>query len=78
MPRYHFHISENGCLIRDDEGQELLDAASARREALATGTAIARDAFIAGSADHVVIEVREDSSPVVKVSITLDVEEPAR
>jgi hypothetical protein len=77
MPRYHFHIREDGHLIRDDEGQEFVDAASARREAVAAGAAIARDAFTAGSADRVVIDVREDDAPVVKVSITLDVEETA-
>jgi hypothetical protein len=78
MPRYHFHIREDSHLIRDDEGQEFVDAASARREAVAAGAAIARDAFTAGSADRVVIDVREDDAPVVKVSITLDVEETAK
>ncbi|HET7885272.1 MAG TPA: hypothetical protein VFL62_03500 [Bradyrhizobium sp.] len=78
MPHYHFHIQEDGCLIHDEEGQDFADAASARREAVATGAAIARDAFTTGSADHVIIDVREDDTPVVKVSITLDVEQKVR
>ncbi len=77
MPRFHFDIQEDGHLTRDDEGQEFANAASARQEAVATGAAIARDAFIAGSVDRVIIDVREDETdaPVVKVSIKLDVEE---
>jgi hypothetical protein len=74
MPHYHFHIQEDGRLIRDDEGQDFADADSARHEAVATGAAIARDAFIAGSADHVVIDVCEDDKRIVKISITLDFE----
>jgi hypothetical protein len=74
MPHYHFHIQEDGHLTRDDEGQDFADAASARREAVATGAAIAHDAFVAGSADHVTIDVREDDKRVVKISITLDFE----
>jgi len=52
MPHFHFHIQENGRLIPDDEGQELDDAGIARKEAIATGASIARDAFIAGSASR--------------------------
>ena len=75
MPRFHFDISEDGYVIRDDEGREFANAATARQEAVAAGAAMARDAFTAGSADHVVIDVREDDAPVMKISITLDIEE---
>jgi hypothetical protein len=74
MPRFHFHIRENGRLIPDDEGQEFANGDDVRKEAVATGASIARDAFIAGSARHVIVEVREDDAPFLKVSITLDVE----
>ena len=77
MPRFHFHIRENGRLILDEEGHEFLDGADARKEAVATGASIAREAFMAGSACRVVVEVREEDAPFLKVSITLDVEEPA-
>ena len=75
MPHFHFHIQENGRLIPDDEGQELDDAGIARQEAIATGASIARDAFIAGSASRVVVDVHENDRHFLKVSITLDVEE---
>jgi hypothetical protein len=75
MPRYHFHIHENGRFIPDDEGQEFSDGGAVRKEAVATGASIARDVFISGSANRVVVEVREEGEPFLKVSITLDVEE---
>ena len=43
-----------------------------------TGASIAREAFLTGSADHVVVDVREDEhAPCLKISITLEVEELA-
>lgn len=75
MPRYHFHIREDGRLIRDDEGQEFADAAAARHEAVAAGAEIARDAFAAGNSDLVIVDVVEDDTPVLKVSIILKIEE---
>jgi hypothetical protein len=42
MVRYFFHIRDGGTLIPDDEGTELLDIESARREARAS----ARDLLI--------------------------------
>ena len=41
-----------------------------------TGASIARDAFIVGSANRIVVDVREEGAPFLKVSITLEVEEP--
>ena len=52
MPRFHFHIEENGRLIRDEEGQEFFDGDQVRKEAIATGASLARDAFMTGSACH--------------------------
>lgn len=75
MSRFHFHIQENGRLIPDEEGQEFSDGEDARKEAVATGASIARDAFISGVAQHVVVDVREDGAPFLKVSITLEIEE---
>jgi hypothetical protein len=76
MPRFHFHIQENGRLIRDEEGQEFAGGAEVRKEAVETGASIARDAFMSGSAYRVIVDVREEEAPFMKVSITLDVEEP--
>jgi hypothetical protein len=77
MPRFHFHIHENGRLIPDEEGQEFANGADVRKEALATGAEIAHDAFVSGSAQRVVVDVREKDAPFLNVSITLDVEEPS-
>jgi len=77
MPRFHFHIQENGLFISDDEGQEFADSESVRKEAVATGVSIARDAFTSGSARRVVVDVRQEDRPFLKVSISLDVEEEA-
>ena len=77
MPRFHFDIRENGRLIPDERGQEFAHGADVRKEAVTTGASIARDAFVAGSASRVVVDVREDGVPFMKVSITLDVEGPA-
>jgi uncharacterized protein with GYD domain len=77
MPRFHFDIQENDHLIRDDEGRDFADATAARKEAVETGASIARDAFMAGSADHVVIDVRKDDASLLKISITLEVEDTA-
>jgi hypothetical protein len=75
MSRFHFHIQENGKFIPDEEGQEFSDGADVRKEAVATGASIARDAFISGAARRVVVDVREEDAPFLKVSITLDIEE---
>jgi hypothetical protein len=75
MPRYHFHIRENGRLIRDEEGQEFQDREEVRKEAVETGASIARDAFMSGSARMVVVDVQRDEQTCLKVSISLSVEE---
>jgi uncharacterized protein with GYD domain len=78
MPRFHFDISEDDHFTRDDEGQEFADIKAARSEAVKTGTSIARDSFMSGMADHVIINVRDDDAQLLKISITLDVEDTAQ
>jgi hypothetical protein len=75
MPRFHFHIRENGRLIEDEEGQDFEDNDAVRREAVETGASIARDAFISGSAEQVIIDVRQADVLVLKISISLVVED---
>jgi hypothetical protein len=75
MPRYHFHIRENGRLIRDEEGQEFQNREAVRKEAVETGASIARDVFMSGSAKLVVVDVQRDEQTCLKVSISLSVEE---
>jgi hypothetical protein len=75
MPRYHFHIRENGYLIKDEEGQEFADPQAVRKEAVETGASIARDAFISGSAKLIIVDVQKEERTCLKVSISLSVEE---
>ena len=75
MPRFHFDIHENGCLIPDEDGRDFAGVDDARKEAVLTGASIARDAFTSGSAHRIVVDVRAEGAPCLKVSITLEVEE---
>jgi hypothetical protein len=75
MTRYHFHVRENGRLIRDEEGQEFQDKDAVRKEAVESGASIARDAFMTGSAKLVEVDVQREEKTCLKVSISLRVEE---
>jgi hypothetical protein len=75
MPRFHFHIKDDGRFIEDEEGQEFADDESVRREAVETGASIARDAFMSGRASKVIVDVRQGDIPFLRVSISLDVED---
>jgi hypothetical protein len=74
MPRFHFHIIEDGRVITDEEGQELPETEAVRREAVEAGASIARDAFIQGSATQVIVDVRKGEELFLKVSISLLIE----
>jgi hypothetical protein len=74
MPRFHFHIVEDGRVVTDEEGQELPERDAVRREAVETGASIARDAFIRGSASRVIVDVRSGDQRFLKVTISLTVE----
>lgn len=73
MPRFHFHLVEDGRVITDEEGQELTERDAVRREAVETA-ASARDAFMRGSASQVIVDVRKGDELFLKVSISLTVE----
>jgi hypothetical protein len=73
MSRFHFQILEDGRLVKDEEGQGIAEI-GVRSEAVATGASIARDAFIKGSANQVVVDERKDDQPFLKVSISITIE----
>jgi hypothetical protein len=75
MPRFHFHVKDNGDFIEDEEGKEFADTDLVRREAVETGASIARDAFMSGGAQQVIVDVRQGDMPFLKVSISLDVQD---
>jgi hypothetical protein len=73
--RYYLHIAEDGRFIEDEEGQEFSDEHAVRREAIIAGASIAKDAFVGGSARRVEIDVRKENMTILKVVISLAIEE---
>jgi hypothetical protein len=73
--RYHFHIAEDGLLIEDEEGQEFSNDSDVRDEAVEACISIARDAFMKGSARRVEVDVRSKDVTILKVVISLAIEE---
>jgi len=73
--RYYFHIAEDGRFIEDEDGQEFSDEHAARKEAIEACASIARDAFIKGTARRVELDVRKENTPVLKIVISLAIEE---
>jgi hypothetical protein len=77
MPRFHFHLQEDNRLIEDEIGLEISDEASARGQAMQAACAMARDLFVNSEAQRLLVDLRRDGgSPVVKIIISLMVEEP--
>jgi hypothetical protein len=77
MPRFHFHLQEDNRLIEDEVGLEVSDEASARGQAMQAACAMARDLFVNSEAQRLLVDLRRDGgSPVVKIIISLAVEEP--
>ena len=74
MPRFHFHIVEDGRVITGEEGQELTERDACRREAVETAASVAKDAFMRGSASQIIVDVRKGDELFLKVSISLTVE----
>ncbi|MFO1247426.1 MAG: hypothetical protein U1E93_04205 [Alphaproteobacteria bacterium] len=67
MPRFFFHVREGGTLNRDEEGQDLADAAAARREALSAGREILGEKLLhGGQLDNRIIEITGEDGKVVE------------
>ena len=66
MPRFHFYIVEDGRVITDEEGQELIERDAVRREAVETGASVVRDAFMQGSASQGIVDVRKGDELFLK------------
>ena len=74
MPRFHFDLREDGVVLRDEEGEELVDDRAAERQAIETASALARDSFPSRAADQVLVEVRREcSEPIITVVVALKV-----
>ena len=74
MPRYFFHVREGDTFSKDAEGQELADAACARREALSAGREILGERLLhGGELDNRTIEIADEAGQVVDVVNVKDV-----
>lgn len=73
MPHYHFHIHEDDRYYDDEAGRDFADGDAAREEAVETVTALAKDAFVAGSAEILTVDVIEGGKPYLRISVSLDV-----
>jgi predicted methyltransferase MtxX (methanogen marker protein 4) len=61
--------------VTDDDGLELVDEKAAEQQAIETATSVARDAFTRGSADKVLVEVRNTHrQPFITVAVMLKVD----
>ena len=72
MPHYYFHVREGSDLSRDEEGQDLPEAA--RREAINSSREILGEKLLhGGSLNHRTIEIADETGHVVGVVNSNDV-----
>ncbi len=72
MPRYFIDTDDDDSLVRDDEGQEFVDAHAARTAALAALPDMARDHIPDGDRRTFRVAVRtEDGTPIYSATMTL-------
>lgn len=77
MPRYYFDFLDNGGLLVDDEGRDLVDLQAVQTEAARSLIDMVRDSLLkpaAGSVDQMVIQVRNDAGPVLNVRFRFEIE----
>ncbi|MCE4226739.1 hypothetical protein HCU64_23640 [Methylobacterium sp. C25] len=73
MPRYFFDVADGDRHVRDEEGLELPDGESARREAICSLLDIARDELPDGDHRSFVITVRDgDETSLLSARLALD------
>lgn len=70
MKKYYFDIRDGSQSIRDDEGAELPNIESARREATTTLSEIARECVRGGRQHRMAVEVRDDHGPILEASLS--------
>lgn len=69
MPRYYFDLYDQFGELKDEVGEELKNDAAARREAIRTATAIARETI--DSDGTVIVEVKSETSPAFRLVLTV-------
>jgi uncharacterized protein DUF6894 len=68
--RIYFEIRDDFYVSADDDGRVYPDIESARKEAIAAATSIARDVFT-GDGSEVTLIARDDVSRLFEISIVL-------
>ena len=68
MPKFYFDFHDTNGVLRDEAGDELSSAITARKEAIeAVGLAV-KDLAFRHSDGRIVIEVRDGDGPILSVS----------
>ena len=76
MPRFYFDVRQDGRLTADTEGEELADNAAAEREATLVASHLTKELLSCGRG-NLAVEVRDKiGKPVVRATVSLDVEHP--
>jgi hypothetical protein len=66
MPRFYFHIYQNGACIRDEEGAICADLEAAKREAVISASDFASQALAeVHSVDEVCVEICDEQDQVL-------------
>jgi hypothetical protein len=74
MPRYFFDFSDDGRVVRDEEGTELPDLDAARDEALKTLAGIARDELPDGNRREFALTIRDGGDAKLTAKLLVQVE----
>ncbi len=75
MPRFFFDFYDGGILTADDEGQEMVDLETARREASAVLPEIARDLMADGNEHTITAVLRTEQGAILRATLSLTLEQ---
>ena len=75
MSRYYFDFRDNGRFVSDDAGIEFVSLEEAKVEASRAMTDFARDKLRGSVERTMVIEVRKDSGPVLRLTLRFEIEQ---
>jgi hypothetical protein len=73
MAKFYFDYQDAHCVMKDNVGEELPDPGIARKEALVNAGQMLKDMASRDLEGSIVIEVRDDDGPVLRVSATVEV-----
>lgn len=71
MPRFYFHLHQEGLCLEDPDGSELADAQAARQEALEAGRQLWAEAMITGAdLSNDSFEIVSEAGETLRVPLT--------